>query len=89
MKTASSGSVFGGSETGRGPFQMSAMLSSMNDTPIAVISGASRGALRKRFVRDPFDRRVEEAAADGRQGQRYENRRGQRLSDAFVPRPNT
>ena len=31
-----------GYENGAGPFQTSAMFSSMNDTPMAVISGARR-----------------------------------------------
>ena len=31
---------------GAGPFQSSATFSSMNDTPMAVMSGASRGARR-------------------------------------------
>ena len=46
MKIALVGSVFGGSETGLGPFQMNAMFSRMNATPTAVISGTRRGAPR-------------------------------------------
>src|SRR6476660_5032239 len=46
VKTASFGSVFGGSETGLGPFQMNAMFSKMNATPTAVINGTSLGAPR-------------------------------------------
>ena len=37
-----------GTEVGRAPFQISPMFWRMNDIPIAVIRGASRGALRKR-----------------------------------------
>src|SRR6266487_1882487 len=36
-----------GTLTGRVPFQMMATFSRMNETPIAVISGARRGALRR------------------------------------------
>src|SRR5262249_30833433 len=46
VNTAPVGSVSGGSETGRGPFQTKAMFSMMNETPIAVIRGTSRGAPR-------------------------------------------
>ncbi len=46
VKIALVGSVFGGSETGLGPFQTKAMFSRMNATPTAVISGTRRGAPR-------------------------------------------
>ena len=48
-----------GTDVGRAPFQTRPMFWRMNDMPIAVISGASRGALRNRPVGDDLDRRVD------------------------------
>ena len=49
-----------GYENGAGPFQTSAMFSSMNDTPMAVISGARRGGPAQRAIGEPVDGHVDE-----------------------------
>src|SRR5439155_8741595 len=46
VNTAPVGSVFGGSDTGRGPFHTKATFSMMKATPTAVINGTRRGAPR-------------------------------------------
>ena len=48
VKTVAAREDVESTEVGRAPFQTRPMFWRMNDMPIAVISGASRGALRRR-----------------------------------------